>query len=114
MEGVPMVKEQVLRELIEASLTTISATVAGQERGFALIMRLGNSDKTLATTRGAIRLFASLDTASAFVRDLGIERFEVDMTNHHPGRLRCARPDRAQALRLTRTRMQQQTLELGT
>ena len=66
----------------------------------------------LATSRGAIRLFASLDTASIFVKELGIERFEVDMTDHQPGRLRSARPDRAEAMRLSRTKMQQQDLEL--
>lgn len=76
------------------------------------MVHLGSSDKTLATSRGAVRLFASLDTASAFVKDLGIERFEVDMTDHQPGRLRSARPDRAEALRLSRTKMQQQILEL--
>jgi hypothetical protein len=45
---------------------------------------------------------------STFILEMGVSRFEVDMTGYQPGRLRKARPDRAQALRLTRTKMQQQ------
>jgi hypothetical protein len=81
-------------------------------RGFALVRPSGKFRQNLATSRGAICLFAFLDTASTFVKDLGIERFKVDMTDHQPGRLRSARPDRAEALRLSRTKMKQQNLEL--
>ena len=106
-----LIREPVLRELIEVA-EGVSATISGRERGFALVVHIGSSDKLLATSRGPIRLFASLDTASAFVRDLGLTRFEVDMSGHQPGRLRSARPDRAEAMRLSRTKMQQQDLEL--
>jgi hypothetical protein len=111
MDELQTIKEPVLRELIQAS-EAVSATVSGRERGFAVIVHLGSSDKLLATSRGVIRLFASLDTACSYVKDLGLERFEVDMSGYLPGRLRSARPDRAEALRLSRTKMQQQDLEL--
>jgi hypothetical protein len=77
-----------------------------------IIVRLGNRNKTLTliTSRGKVRLFASLDTAAALMKDIGLSRFQVDMAGHQPGRLRSPRPDRAEALRLTRTRMQQQPL----
>lgn len=76
------------------------------------MVRMGNNaEKTLATTRGTIRVFASLDTVGAFIRDVGLPRFDVDMSRHEPGRLRKARPDRAEALRHTRTKMQQQNIE---
>ncbi len=103
------IKEPLLRELISAA-EQVRATAAGREKGFALVFQVGNAERTLATSRGSVRLFASLDTAGAFVRELGIPRFEVDMTCHRPGRLRGARPDRAAALRLTRTKLQQQPL----
>lgn len=106
-----MIREPVLRELIQAT-TALSATISGRDHGFALVIRFGEAERTLGTARGGVRLFASLDTASAFVKELGIDRFEVDMTGHRPGRLRSARPDRAEAMRLSRTKMQQQTLEL--
>lgn len=111
MDTLATIREPVLRELIEAS-ESVSATVTGRDRGFAVVIHIGSSDKILATSRGAIRLFASLDTACPFVKDMGLERFEVDMSGYQPGRLRSARPDRAEALRLSRTKMQQQDLEL--
>jgi hypothetical protein len=105
-------KEPIVRELVEIG-SPVRATIAGREKGFALVFHVGNADKTLVTSRGVVRLFASLDTAAAFVRGLGLPRFQVDMTSHQPGRLRSARPDRSAALRQTRTRMHQSPLEFG-
>jgi hypothetical protein len=109
IDGQTTIREPILRELVEAS-AEVAAVISGEGNGFAVIVRLGDSEKSLATSRGKIRLFASLDTAGAFVQGIGISRFEVDMTRHQRGRLRKARPDRAEAMRLTRTRMQQQPL----
>lgn len=107
-----IIKEHILREFIRAG-GQVRAVIKGQQSGFALTFRVGDSERILATARGIVRLFASLDTASGFVRDLGIPCFEVDMTRHQPGRLRSARPDRAEALRRTRTRLHQQPLEFS-
>ena len=109
MQVLSAIKEPLLRELIKAS-APVSATVAGQEKGFAVIVQVGENARTLVTSKGAVRLFASLDTAGAFVRDLGLPRFDVDMTGHQPGRLRKPRPDRALVMRNTRTKLQQQPL----
>jgi len=110
MDPTTTIREPVLKELVQVS-GTIDARIVGKGSGFAVMVRLGATEKTLATSRGQVRLFASLDTVGSFVRELGISRFEVDMAQYEPGRLRGARPDRAAALRLTRTRMQQQTIE---
>lgn len=105
------IKEPVLRELVQAS-EAVSAQIVGNGSGFAVVVKLGSAaEKTLVTSHGQVRLFASLDTVGSFLRDVGISRFEVDMARYEPGRLRGARPDRAAALRLTRTRMQQQNIE---
>lgn len=106
------IKEPVVREFIHSG-GEVRAKVTGQQRGFSVVFQIGTSctEKSLVTTRGTVRLFAALDTAGAFVRDLGIACFEVDMTGHQPGRLRRARPDRAEALKHTRTRLHQQSLE---
>lgn len=45
-----------------------------------------------------------------FLRQVGIEMFEVDARFYQPGRIRKARPDRAEALRKTRTTPRQQEL----
>lgn len=104
------IKEHVVRELVQVA-DQVHAVAIGVQGGFALHFQFGDSDKTLVNSRGAIRLFASLNTAGAFVQSVGLERFEVDMTDHEPGRVRGARPDRAEALRQTRTRLRQQDLE---
>jgi hypothetical protein len=104
------IKEPLLRELIKLTVP-VRAIVIGGHGGFALHFRVSDSEKTLVTSRGAVRRFASLDTAGGFIRDIGITGFEVDMSSHQPGRLRSPRPDRAEALRSTRTRLRQQSLE---
>jgi hypothetical protein len=105
------IRETVLRQLVQAS-AEVSARIVGKDSSFSIVVHLGSGDKTVVTTRGNIRLFASLDTAAAFVGDLGLVRFYVDISHYRPGRLRGPRPDRAAALRQTRTRMQQQPLGL--
>jgi hypothetical protein len=113
MEAAGTIKEPLLRELIQA-LAPIGATVTGQEKGFAVVVKIANNgEKLLATTRGDVRLFASLDTAGQFIKNVGLPKFEVDMNGYEKGRLRKARPDRAEALRNTRTKIRQQRLFEG-
>src|SRR3569833_3381538 len=96
------IKETTLRELVAAG-SIASVCVVGQNGGYAVTVRCGTAESTLASTRGDVRLF-TLDSASTFLRALGLFRFDVDSTNYEPGRLRKPRPDRAEALRKTRTR----------
>lgn len=104
-----MIKEITLRELAGAN-SIRSACVVGQKGGFAIVIRYGPIEKILSSTRGGIRLFASLNTATDFLCKLGLTKFEVDATGYEPGRLRGPRPDRAEALKKTRTTPIQQTL----
>src|SRR5581483_6219719 len=108
MELGATIKEPMLRELIQTSLA-IGATVTGQEKGFSVVVKIGNNGtKLLATSRGEVRLFASLDTAGQFIKNVGLSKFEVDMNGYEKGRLRKPRPDRAEAMRLTKTKIRQQ------
>jgi hypothetical protein len=103
------IKESILRELVGAN-SVKSVCAVGRFGSFAVIVRYGSTEKILTNTRGDTRLFASLNTAADFLRRLGVERFEVDVTNFSPGRLRKPRPDRAEALRKTRTKPRQKHL----
>jgi hypothetical protein len=95
------IKEITLRELL--STRSISAIhVDGHSCGYALRVCVGDEERLLATTRGEIKLF-SLDSVAKFLRELGVVKFEVDTTDFTPGRLRKPRPDRAAALRKTRS-----------
>lgn len=95
------IKETTLRELVAADSVT-SVCMVGQSGGYAVTVRCGSAERTLATTRGDVRLF-TLERASTLLRTLGLLRFKVDCTNYEPGRMRKPRPDRAEALRKTRT-----------
>ena len=110
MDNAVTIKGSLLRELVQAAVI-VGATIIGQEKGFAVVVKIGNNgEKMLATSRGDVRLFATLDTAGQFVRGVGLSKFEVDMNKYEKGRLRKARPDRAVALRATRTKARQEPL----
>lgn len=109
--------EGTLRELCAAGAAREIVVVGMSQGGFAIRIAYGLAgrqiDKVLGTSRKAMRRFASLDTAGSFLRDLGVERFAVDMSSYEPGHLlRPPRPDRAEALKKTRTRPKQEPLLL--
>lgn len=112
VESPKAVTETALRHLIDMEAVK-SVTVVGVARGFTVDLSSGTgTPKRLTTVRGKARHFASLDTAGTFLKGLGVTNFSVEMSGYQPGRLRGARPDRAVALRNTRTRFRQQELLL--
>ena len=111
----PRINELTLRELAEAK--SLSGAIAiGQRGGFSIAVRYGMAEtqRLLATARGETRMFSNLNTLARFLGRLGITHFEVDSSNHIPERLRAARPDRAEAMKGTRTKLRQAPLEFST
>lgn len=102
------IKECTLRELVEAD-SVQSACVIGTRGGYSIVVRYGTVERTLASVRGDVRLF-TLGHASKFLRGIGLSRFEVDASSYEEARMRNARPDRAEALKLTVTKPRQQVL----
>lgn len=98
---VEAIREMTLRELVTASPTTV--LIVGQVGGFVVAVRCGAINRFLSSTRGDVRLFPNLTTLALYLQKLGISHFEVDAENYLPGRVRPARPDRAEALKQTRT-----------
>jgi hypothetical protein len=105
------VKEATLRELIAAGAVAETLVVADGP-GFAVVVKTAGSQRRLSNKHGEQRLFASMDTLVPYLLGLGVTRFCVDASEHRKGRLRRARPDRAEALRRTRTRVRQASLGL--
>jgi hypothetical protein len=105
------IKESTLRELAEAN--SLSGAIAlGQKGGFAVTVRYeSEAQRLLANARGETRMFPNLNTLANFLGKFGITRFEVDMTAHEASRVRGARPDRAAALRRTRTTPRQTPID---
>lgn len=114
LDALESLPESTLRELCLAGATHEILVVGLPRGGFAVRIAYGASGKhlakVLATSRGSIRRFASIDTAAGFVREFGVQRFGVDMTDHAPGPVRGPRPDRAEALRRTKTKPTQGSL----
>lgn len=104
-----LLRESTVRELVMAGAVQ-RARVVAYGPGFAVMLTYGTAEGALANKQGDIRLFASLDTVVPFLRRFGLRTFEVDASEYEPGRLRKARPDRAAALRRTRTRPLQSSL----
>jgi hypothetical protein len=102
-------KEPTLRELARAGAID-ALCLAARGAGFAVHATYGQGEHVLTTARGEPRLFASLNTAATFLLGLGIDRFQVDAAGYEPGPVRKARPDRAEALRNTRTTPKQRPL----
>lgn len=103
------IKETTLRALIEAG-SNWAACVIGEAGGFSIEFSQGDTVRRLASTRGETRKFASLNTALDFLKNLGIHTFTVNGAAYRRGRIRKPRPDRAEALRKTRTLLRQQDL----
>jgi hypothetical protein len=124
MESAPFESVETLDTITEHSLRELSAASALRDLwilglrggGFGIAAVCGASGpgtaRVLATSRGALRRFAALDTAAGFLRDLDVLQFSVDVTHHEPGRVRRPRPDRSEALKRTRTSLKQGSLLL--
>lgn len=101
-----VIREATLRELIEAGSIASTAAV-GQHGGFFVSIQCGKQKRVLANARGDIRMFANLTNLATYLRRLGVSGFAVDTRQYAAGRVRRPRPDRAEALRRTRTKPRQ-------
>jgi hypothetical protein len=77
------------------------AIVLGQPGGFAVVVKYGVSERAVAAQRSRrMRIWRNLNTAAAYVRDeLGLLRFEIDMSEHDPAAVELKRPDTAERQR---------------
>lgn len=89
-----------LSTLVEAG-TVRRAHVVGRTEGWSVEIRYGKNQRTLIAQRSRqARLFRRLDTLVSYLKDVGIDEFDVDAAAHEPGSAKApARPDRAEALR---------------
>jgi hypothetical protein len=103
------IRENILRELV-ANRSTLSVSAVGCHGGFSVAVQSGPARRTLGSTRGNVRVFSNLTGLATLLRDIGISQFAVDSAHYQPGRIRSARPDRAKALKMTRTTPRQSEL----
>lgn len=91
-----------LSRLVEAGAVK-GAHIVGQSGGWAVMVKYGMVERPLATQRSRqVRLFRKFDTLVAYLKDIGIARFDVDAANYAPDTpTAIRRPDRAEALKRT-------------
>lgn len=89
-----------LTKLAEAGVVH-SAHVVGREGGWGLLVKYGTTERALAAQRSQqVRIFRKLDTLVAYLKGIGIPRFEVDAANYDASCISAhKRPDRAAAMK---------------
>lgn len=92
------INHSTLAKLVESG-TVRAAHVIGQADGWEIIVKCGRTVRPLAAQRGNVRLFSKLETVAAYLKGIGVARFDVDVQNYDPEHARRVRPDRAEALK---------------
>ncbi|EYR84215.1 hypothetical protein [Shinella sp. DD12] len=89
-----------LAELVEAGALR-GAHVVGQPGGWSLRVKYGAAERSLAAQRSRqVRVFRRMETLVSYLKDIGIERFDVDAVDYEAEGGK-SRPDRAKAMRRT-------------
>ncbi|MGZ8946473.1 MAG: hypothetical protein ACXW1W_13755 [Methylococcaceae bacterium] len=95
------IDHNTLSRLVEAGAVR-GAHVIGQIGGWGVLIQYGLLERPLAATRSKkIRLFKKLETLVVYLKQLGINQFDVDSSQYDPATLQTyTRPDRAAAMTL--------------
>lgn len=94
------IDHNTLARLVEGGAVR-STRVVGQPGGWGVIVQYGKAERPLAATRSRrVRIFKKLETVVAYLKDMGINRFDVDTANYDPSSIKTySRPDRAAAMK---------------
>jgi hypothetical protein len=93
------IDQKTLFQLVAAGAVR-GAHVVGHGSGWTIAARYGLTERFLSAKRGDVRVFRKLETLVSFLRDMGINRFEVDAGGFDPDSVeRPTRPDRSAALK---------------
>lgn len=89
-----------LTRLVEAEAVR-AAHVIGQPGGWSIVVKYGMTELPLAATRSReVRIFKKLETLVGYLKDLGVNRFDVNASDYDPeGGKTVARPDTSAALK---------------
>lgn len=94
------IDHSTLASLVEAG-SVRAVRVVGQVGGWGVVVRHGSHERPLAATRShKLRLFKRLETAAAYLHDIGLLRFDVDTERYDATSASTVRrPDRSDALK---------------
>jgi len=91
-----------LTRLVEAGAVR-GANVVGQPGGWGIVIQYGMTERVLAAKRGAVRIFRKFETLVAYLKEIGVTRYQVDATRFDPVALKVERhrPDASARMRHT-------------
>ncbi|MCV6904927.1 MAG: hypothetical protein NTT76_19655 [Achromobacter xylosoxidans] len=103
--AVDTIDPKTLSQLVEAGFV-LTVHVVGSGNGWKIAARCGETKRFLSAKCGDVRVFRKLETLVAFLRELGISRFDVDAADFDPASAgRSLRPDRSVALKDARAEL---------
>jgi hypothetical protein len=96
---VETIDPKTLSQLVEGG-SVLTVHVVGSGNGWKIAAKYGLTERFVSAKRGDVRVFRKLETLVAFLRELGISRFDVDAADFNPAVAeRPMRPDRSVALK---------------
>jgi len=72
--------------------------VVGQLGGWGIVVKDGRTSRALAARRGSLRVFRRFETLVGYLRELGLERYDVDASGYAPEASSRRRPDTAKRM----------------
>ncbi len=110
------INHNALTHLIEADAVSVVIVKAIGDT-WALSVEVGDTLKVvMAKNSGKPRVWRKLDTLAKYLKDLGIDKFQTDVSRYDPTKKSLRRPDSANTLKQTHKShqsLQQQTSEIA-
>ena len=113
------INHNALTHLVEAGAVSIVVAKAMGDT-WALAVQVGEVKKVvMAKNSGKPRIWRKLDTLAKYLKDLGLDTFQTDVTDYDPSIKSLKRPDSANTLKQTHKSHQslqkaEQAIEVGT
>ncbi|CAM5789530.1 antitoxin PaaA2 family protein [Castellaniella caeni] len=95
------IDHHTLTRLVEAGAVR-SATVIGQPGGWGVVVQYGMTERAIAVKRGPVRVWRRFETLASYLKDMGLNRYQVDAANYSPESPKAStpkRPDAAERMR---------------
>jgi hypothetical protein len=72
-----------LSRLVEANAVS-GANIIGQSGGWGVVIKYGMTERALAAKRGSVRIFRKFETLVAYLKGIGVAKYQVDATGYAP------------------------------
>jgi hypothetical protein len=91
-----------LSRLVAAEAVS-SARIIGQPGGWGIVIKFGVTERALAAKRGSVRIFRKFETLVAYLKAMGVFKYEVDATGFDPAALKSTSRAEVASARMTAT-----------